>query len=129
NIIINSAKEPELTIEMEDEKKVVEAVVLRSIRNPKLPVNRYALVSGRSFSPEETQRYAASVNDPSRMALGFPGVQATRDTRSDIVIRGNNPIGMQWKLEGLDVINPNHFARRGGTGGGITILRDRKSVV
>ena len=122
NIIINSAKEPELTIEMEDEKKEVEAVIVKTVRNPKLPVNRYALVSGRSFSPEETQRYAASVNDPSRMALAFPGVQATRDTRSDVIIRANNPLGMQWKLEGLDVINPNHFARKGSTGGGITIL-------
>lgn len=120
--ILNAAKEFELTIEMEEEKKQMEGVIIKTSRNPKQPVNRYTLVSGRSFSPEETQRYAASVNDPSRMALGFPGVQATRDARSDIVIRGNNPVGMQWRLEGVDVINPNHFARKGSTGGGITIL-------
>lgn len=121
-IILNAAKEFELDVEMEEEKKQLEGVVIKTSRNPKQPVNRYTLVSGRSFSPEETQRYAASANDPSRMALGFPGVQATRDSRSDIVIRGNNPVGMQWRLEGLDVINPNHFARKGSTGGGITIL-------
>ncbi len=121
-IILNAAKEFELAVEMEEEKKQLGNVVIKATRNPKQPVNRYALVSGRSFSPEETQRYAASANDPSRMALGFPGVQATRDSRSDIVIRGNNPVGMQWRLEGLDVINPNHFARKGSTGGGITIF-------
>lgn len=121
-IILNAAKEFELNVEMEEEKKQLAGVVIKTSRNPKQPVNRYALVSGRSFSPEETQRYAASANDPSRMALGFPGVQATRDARSDIIIRGNNPVGMQWRLEGLDVINPNHFARKGSTGGGITIL-------
>ena len=121
-IILNAAKEFELQVEMEEEKKQMEGVIVKTSRNPKQPVNRYTLVSGRSFSPEETQRYAASANDPSRMALGFPGVQATRDARSDIVIRGNNPVGMQWRLEGVDVINPNHFARKGSTGGGITIL-------
>lgn len=121
-IILNAAKEFELLVELQEEKKRMEGVVIKTSRNPKQPVNRYTLVSGRSFSPEETQRYAASANDPSRMALGFPGVQATRDARSDIVIRGNNPVGMQWRLEGVDVINPNHFARKGSTGGGITIL-------
>jgi hypothetical protein len=121
-IILNAAKEFDFSIEMEEERKPLEGVVIKTSRNPKQPVNRYTLVSGRSFSPEETQRYAASANDPSRMALGFPGVQATRDSRSDIIIRGNNPVGMQWRLEGLDVINPNHFARKGSTGGGITIL-------
>lgn len=122
NILLNVAKEPELTLELEEQAKLQELVVVRTTRNPKLPVNRYALLSGRSFTPEETQRYAASANDPSRMALGFAGVQATRDTRSDIIIRGNNPVGMQWRLEGMDVVNPNHFARKGSTGGGITIL-------
>jgi hypothetical protein len=122
NLLINAAKEPELLVEMEEIPRIGEGVVIRTIRNQKLPVNKFALVSGRSFSPEETQRYAASANDPGRMALGFPGVQATRDARSDIIIRGNNPIGMQWRLEGVDIVNPNHFARKGGTGGGITIL-------
>ena len=121
-IIVSAAKQPELTIELEESKAGREAVVVRAARNPKLPVNRYALVSGRSFTPEETQRFAAAANDPSRMALGFPGVQATRDTRSDIVIRGNNPVGMQWRLEGIDIPNPNHFARKGSSGGGITIF-------
>jgi hypothetical protein len=121
-ILINAAKEPEIMIEMEEETIQQSAVIVKASRNPKLPVNRSVLVSGRSFSPEETQRFAASANDPGRMATAFPGVQATRDTRSDIVIRANNPLGMQWKLEGVDIINPNHFARKGSTGGGITIL-------
>lgn len=122
DILVTAAKEPELVIDMEEVPQQKEGVVVRSIINPKLPVNRNALVSGRSFSPEETQRSAASANDPSRMALGFPGVQATRDTRSDIIIRGNNPVGMQWRLEGIDIPNPNHFARKGSSGGGITIF-------
>lgn len=122
NIILNSAKELELTIEMEQQLKQETAVVIKAQRNPKLPVNKFSVVSTRSFTPEETQRYAASVNDPSRMAMSFPGVQPTRDARSDIIIRGNSAATMLWRLEGVDIPNPNHFARKGSSGGGITIF-------
>ena len=120
--ILNSAKEQELQIMLIEEKKSLGQITITGIRNPKLPVNKYALASGRSFSAEETQRFAASANDPGRMAMGFPGVQPSRDSRNDIIIRGNNPVGMNWRLEGLDIPNPNHFARRGSSGGGITIF-------
>ncbi len=122
DIILNAAREVQLTIEMEEQRQLQTGVTVMGNRNPKQPVNRFALMSGRSFSPEETQRFAASANDPSRMAVGFPGVQANSDVNNDIIIRGNNPVGMQWRLEGVDIVNPNHFARRGSTGGGITIF-------
>ena len=122
NLLVNSAKEMELIIEMEQQYQQVAGVVIKVTRNPKLPVNKLAVVSTRSFTPEETQRYAASVNDPSRMALSFPGVQPTRDARSDIIIRGNSAAVMLWRLEGIDIPNPNHFARKGSSGGGITIF-------
>lgn len=120
--IINTAKEPELVIELDEAAGAQQAVMVTAKRNPKAAVNKYATVSTRSFSPEETQRFAASANDPGRMAMAFPGVQPTTDARSDIVIRGNNPLGMQWRVEGVDIPNPNHFARKGSSGGGITIF-------
>jgi hypothetical protein len=122
NIILSSTKEMELVIEMEQLYQQQEAVVLKAKRNPKLPVNKLSVVSTRSFTAEETSRYAASVNDPSRMAMSFPGVQPVRDARSDIIIRGNSAAGMLWRLEGVDIPNPNHFARKGSSGGGITIF-------
>ncbi len=122
NIIVNSAKEVELLIEMEQHYRQESEVVVKAPRNPKLPVNKLSIVSTRSFTPEETSRYAASVNDPSRMAMSFPGVQPTRDARSDVIIRGNSAAGLLWRLEGIDIPNPNHFARKGSSGGGITIF-------
>jgi hypothetical protein len=122
NIILNSARELELVIEMEQLYRQQEAVVMKAKRNPKLPVNKLSVVSTRSFGAEETNRYAASVNDPSRMAMSFPGVQPVRDARSDIIIRGNSAAGMLWRLEGVDIPNPNHFARKGSSGGGITVF-------
>ena len=122
NLIVNSAKEVEIIIEMEQHFRQEAEVVVKAPGNPKLPVNKMSVVSARSFTPEETNRYATSVNDPSRMAMSFPGVQPSRDTRSDINIRGNSAAGMLWRLEGIDIPNPNHFARKGSTGGGITIF-------
>ncbi len=122
NIIINSAKELVLNIEMIETAFVTEEVIVVAKKHGNEALNELSIVSTRSFSVEETQRYAASANDPSRMAMGFPGVQPSRDSRADIIIRGNSGIGLLWRLEGIDIPNPNHFARRGSSGGGITIF-------
>ncbi|MCB9287068.1 MAG: TonB-dependent receptor [Lewinellaceae bacterium] len=120
--ILNSAKELFLEVELVEQAVLTEEVVITARAHGNEPLNELSMVSTRSFSVEETQRYAASANDPSRMAVGFPGVQANRDARSDIIIRGNSGIGLLWRLEGIDIPNPNHFARKGSSGGGITIF-------
>ncbi|MFT3748483.1 MAG: TonB-dependent receptor [Agriterribacter sp.] len=122
NFIVSSAREAELVLELEQQFTQQKEIIIQTLKNPKQPVNKLSVVSTRSFTPEETQRYAASVNDPGRMAMSFPGVQPMRDARNDIVIRGNSPATMLWRLEGVDIPNPNHFARKGSTGGGITIF-------
>ena len=122
NLLVNSARELVIQIELEEAAIEVGEVTVTARQNPSQAVNEAALLSTRSFTAEETQRYAATGNDPSRMALGFPGVQTSRDSRNDIIIRGNNPIGLLWRLEGIDIPNPNHFARIGSSGGGITVF-------
>jgi hypothetical protein len=122
NLIITSAKELELFIELTESGITTEEVLVTAFQRSNAPLNELSIVSTRSFSVEETQRYAASANDPSRMSMGFPGVQPSRDSRSDIIIRGNSAIGLLWRLEGVDIPNPNHFARRGSSGGGITVF-------
>ncbi|MBK7426434.1 MAG: TonB-dependent receptor [Saprospiraceae bacterium] len=120
--ILNSAKAHELNIELIESAVTTGEVVVSAKKFGNEPLNELSILSARSFSVEETQRYAASANDPGRMVMGFPGVQPSRDSRSDIIIRGNSGIGMLWRLEGIDIPNPNHFARRGNSGGGITIF-------
>ena len=122
NLIVNSAKELDLTIELLESSVKMDAVMVYGRQMGHEPLNELAMVSARSFSAEETQRYAASANDPSRMAVGFPGVRPARDNRSDIIVRGNANFGLLWRLEGVDILNPNHFARKGSSGGGITIF-------
>lgn len=123
--ILSSSREGivDLTLsELIGEARVGEVSITAS-EYPHKAVNSLSVVSTRSFSAEETERYAASVNDPGRMALTYPGVQqGGDDSENDIIIRGNSSFGMLWRLEGIDIPNPNHFARAGTSGGGVTVF-------
>ncbi|MEL6674514.1 MAG: TonB-dependent receptor [Bacteroidota bacterium] len=125
NLILNSTKELVLNIGMKEDIRETDTdeVLIIARQYPTQAVNDLSVVSTRSFSAEETGRLAAAVNDPGRMALSFPGVQqGGDDSENDIIIRGNSSFGMLWRLEGIDIPNPNHFARPGTSGGGITVF-------
>lgn len=125
DIQLNSGKEVILNIELEERIATTKSdIVIKNKREKDKPLNEMAMVSARMFSVEETGRYAGTVNDPARMAQNFAGVQANGDTRNDIVIRGNSPLGVLWRLEGIDIPNPNHFSGVGTTGGGISMLNN-----
>lgn len=87
-------------------------------------INTMTSVSARTFTVDETRRYAGSRNDVARMASNYAGVQATSDGRNDIVIRGNSPSGLLWRIEGIEVPNPNHFASFGTTGGPVNMVNN-----
>ena len=120
NIQLTSARAYQLDIELQSGLDLAEVVVQAYDRNA--AVNDAAVASIRRLDPEALQYHAATANDPGRLVVGFPGVQPSRDSRSDVVIRGNSSAGILWRLEGIDIPNPNHFARRGSSGGGITIF-------
>jgi hypothetical protein len=79
-------------------------------------------VSGRTFSVEETKRYAGNLGDPARMASGFAGVTSASDENNALIVRGNSPRGVLWRIDGLEVPNPNHFAAEGSSSGVVSIL-------
>jgi len=120
NLQLNSAREYVLDIPLKAGIELTEVVVNAFERSES--VNELFVASARRLDPEELQYHAATANDPGRLVMGFPGVQPSRDSRSDIIIRGNSSAGLLWRLEGIDIPNPNHFARRGSSGGGITIF-------
>lgn len=124
NIIVSSAKELVLTIELEESVAALKEVEITATRKDQ-PINEMATVSVRAFDVEETERYAGSRGDPARMASNFAGVQGSDDSRNDIVVRGNSPLGTLWRVEGVDVPNPNHFAVAGTTGGPVSILNNK----
>lgn len=122
NVIVNSGKETVLNISMEENIIEGKEVVVTADGQREKPLNEMSVVSARTFSVAETQKYAAAVNDPARMALSFAGVVTADDGNNRIVIRGNSPAGLLWRMEGIDIPNPNHFADAASSGGGISIL-------
>ncbi|MDZ4824577.1 MAG: TonB-dependent receptor [Flavobacteriales bacterium] len=122
NVIVNSGKELVLTINMEEDLREIQAVEVVAQRDKKEALNNMTLVSTRTFSVEETQKFAAAFNDPGRTATSFAGVVGTDDGGNNISIRGNSPYGLLWRMEGVDIPNPNHFAEAAESGGGISII-------
>ena len=124
NLIVTSARETVLRVELEEKVETTEEVkVVGNVRKD-VAINRMASVSVRSFSVEEAGRYAGSRDDVARMAMNFAGVSGANDSRNDIIIRGNTPGGILWRLEDVDIPNPNHFAAMGTTGGPIGMLNN-----
>ena len=101
-----------------------EEVVVHA-RKQGMVINEMALISAQQFSVEESNRYPGSRMDPARMASNFAGVQGADDSRNDIVIRGNSPLGVVWRVEGVDIPNPSHFAIAGSSGGPVSILNNK----
>lgn len=123
NLIVTSAKELVISVHLEEQVNKLDEVTVKG-GNKNGHANNLAAISGRSFTVDETNRYAGSWGDPSRMVAGYGGVVAVNDGRNDIIIRGNSPVGLIWKLEGVQIPNPNHFATSGTTGGPVSILNN-----
>jgi hypothetical protein len=106
---------------MEEVYDAIEAVVVAAV-NKGGTINKLNSVSGRTFSMDDVNRYAGGRSDPARLAANFAGVSAPDDSRNDIVVRGNSPVGILWRIDGMNVTNPNHFASVGTTGGAVSAL-------
>ncbi|TAE30190.1 MAG: TonB-dependent receptor [Cytophagales bacterium] len=122
DIQLSSAKEIVLQIELEENVTELATVTIRAGNTKDKTVNDMIGISGRTFSTNEANRFAGSQNDPARMARNYAGVSGASDQRNDIIVRGNSPQGLLWRIEGIPVPNPNHFAGQGSTGGPISII-------
>ena len=123
-ISVTSAKESVINIELQEMVFTSGEVEIKADYRKYEAINKMAAVSIRSFSVDETFRFAGSYGDPGRMAANFAGVTSGIDNRNDIIVRGNSPSGMQWRLDDMEIPNPNHFAAVGTTGGPVTVLND-----
>lgn len=124
NVVVTSAKEVVLTVSLEESAISLDEIAVTAGRDGDAS-NEMATVSARSFTIEETQRYAGSRGDPARMASNFAGVQGADDSRNDIVIRGNSPQGVLWRIEGINIPNPNHFNIPGTAGGPVSMINNQ----
>lgn len=123
-VMVISGKETSLLFKLEEKVTELKDVVVKTSISKEKSLNEMALVSSRSFSVEETERFAGSLGDPARMVSAFAGVVVGNDSRNDIIIRGNSPMGLLWRIDGVDVPNPNHFGAQGSTGGPVSMLNN-----
>lgn len=116
--LLTSAKEGYNEIALHEKVLNLDEVVVRPAVNKEQPLNTMALAGARMFSVEETNRFAGGFDDPARLVSSFAGVAGNLATNS-ISVHGNSPQFLQWRLEGIEIPNPTHFADMSGLGGGI----------
>ncbi len=122
NIVVTRGKEVVLSIAMEESIEELQEVVVTATVEKDKAQNEMATISARTFSVEEVNRFSGGRQDIARLATNFAGVSTADDSRNDIVIRGNSPTGVLWRLEGIPIPNPNHFSTLGTTGGPVSAL-------
>ena len=122
NLNLTTGKELYLDIELTESIVRLDEIVVTASDNKEEVNNEMALTSARTFSIEESDRFAGAMGDVARMASNYAGVSTANDNVNDIVIRGNSADGLLWKLEGISIPNPNHFGFYGSTGGPVSML-------
>jgi len=123
DVEVNGNKFTRVEIILSEPKTLSELVV-----SPKSPI-QLRPTSLKVLTIEETIRFPATFYDPARLATLHSGVLNTNDQANNMIIRGNSPNGMNWYLEGAEIVNPNHLSNAGTmsdrittSGGGVNIL-------
>ncbi len=122
NVLVTAGKEVLLSLKMEESFASMDEVVIVAKVNKDKAINELATISARQFNTEEVSRYSGGRGDVGRLVANFAGVAASNDARNDIIIRGNAPTGVLWRLEGIPIPNPNHYSTLGTTGGPVSAL-------
>jgi hypothetical protein len=117
-VVVTSSKQIFLNVHLKENTSLLNEVVVKPRVNKEQPLNSMATLSAKMLSVEEAKRYAGGFDDPARLATSIAG--ATGNTGDNgIIIRGNAPKFMQWKMEGIEIPSPNHFGDLNYLGGGV----------
>jgi hypothetical protein len=124
NIEVNSGKEVFLDLNMKESFVKLDEVMVKARRKKGEAINDMALLSAKSISTEETKRYTGGMEDPARVVSSYAGVTSTPDGSSDIIVRGNSPKYMQWRLDGIEIPSPYHMDDQNASMGALTALNN-----
>ncbi|MBE9583319.1 TonB-dependent receptor [Mucilaginibacter sp. JRF] len=122
NVDVSSGKDVVADVKLTEKFNSLAEVVISAGPPKDRPLNKLAAVSARQVSPEEISKFAGGRSDVARLATNFAGVSAPDDSRNDIIVRGNSPTGVLWRIEGIPVPSPNHFSSLGTTGSPVSAL-------
>lgn len=121
-VLVTTGKSLKLDLEMERNFTELSEVTILSGRPIVSP-------GKRTINEEQINRFASTYYDPARLMSSSPDVAIANDQNNQISIRGISPAYNKWRLEGVEIVNPNHLANAGtisdqpaGTSGGVNIL-------
>jgi hypothetical protein len=124
DIVVNSGKEVVLDLTMQESVTTMKEVVVKAYKKKGEAINEMSQISTHSITLEETKRFTGGMDDPARVVASFAGVASTPDGSSDIVVRGNSPKYMQWRLDGAEISSPYHLDDQNASFGAITALNN-----
>lgn len=117
NIQVGTGKE--IALELFLEAKVFETQEIQVSAGKKSWLTPSSGSSVRTLQSQDAAKYAGGYYDPLRMVANFAGITSgNSDASNEIVIRGNSPKGLLWRLEGMEIPNPNHLSNGVGSNGG-----------
>lgn len=123
DIDINTGKETVLDLCLQESVIKMKEVVITANKTKGEALNDMSIISSRSISLEETKRYTGGMDDPARVVSSFAGV-ANSPSSSDIIVRGNSPKYVQWRLEGIEITSPYHMNDQNSSFGALTALNN-----
>jgi len=124
DIVVNSGKEVVLEISIQESAIKMDEAVVKAFRNKGEAINDMSQLSLHSITLEETKRFTGGMDDPARVVSSFAGVASTPDGSSDIIVRGNSPKYMQWRLDGTEISSPYHMDDQNSSFGALTALNN-----
>ena len=117
-VLVGSGKPILLELGLSPLHVALDEVHIKPQINKSTPLNDNALIGAQMFSVDEASRFAGGMDDPARLMSAYAGVSTPSISNNGISVRGNNPAHLQWRLEGVEIPNPNHFANLEVLGGG-----------
>jgi hypothetical protein len=121
-LLLGAGKEQVVSVALTELVSTIDEVIITDEANPRKPLNEMAAVSTKLLPINEARRQASSLQDPARIVSAYAGVTGDDYLENSIVIRGNSSRGLLWRLEGVEIPNPNHFAEEGAASGGVSII-------
>ena len=117
-VLVAGTKEVLIDVALKEADSTLGEATVRARVNKMEPLNPLSLVGGKMLSMEEANRYAGGFNDPARIVSSFAGIGGTSDNNG-ISVHGHSPSSLQWRLEGVEIYSPNHFADVLESGAGV----------
>ena len=121
-LLVNSVESPNINVKLKEVVEGLEEVEIKSDFQKDKTINSMAVISSRSISLDEAQRFAGSLEDFSRLASSFAGVSSGSIDNNEVIVRGNPAKGILWRLEGVEIPVPNHLAHAFNGGGVVSMF-------